>query len=83
MNAKTILIAYLVVVAIGTFLVFAPVVPQNIVLGPRCANGAPCPLFVILQHASVSPTYYAFGFGGVLTYPSWTYSFHWSQWRYV
>jgi len=83
MSTKAVLIAYLVVVVAATFLVFAPVVPQNIALAPHCPAMGACPLFVVLQHAYVSLTYHEFGFGGVLSLPGGSYSFHWSQWRYV
>lgn len=86
MSIKTILILYLIALSVGTFVIFVPVVPKNIILAPRCTQEGyqtACPLFLVVQHASVSLTYDAFGFGGVLALPSWSYSFHWTQWRYL
>jgi hypothetical protein len=81
MKAETILILYIMAVAFLSFAVLAPVVPDRIILGPRCTGV--CPMFVVEVHAYVSPTYFAFGFGTVLTLPGLYYSFHWSPWRYL
>ena len=81
MKAGTVLILCLVVVVVGVFVVFVPVVPQSIVLAPRC-NSISCPLYMVQQRALVSLSYFAFRFGAVLTVPGLAYSFHWTQWRY-
>lgn len=65
--------------------IFLPIVPREVILAPRCVGlegETYCPMYLVLQHADVSPSYCLFGFDGVLALPGWSYSFDWTQWRY-
>jgi hypothetical protein len=86
MKKKAKLALGLMILVVVASVIFLPLVPKDIILAPRCVGLAGenyCPMFRVEQHAFVSPSYYLVGFGGVLAVPSWSYSFHWTQWLYL